>query len=294
MAFIRVKYIRSSSGEKQFGPYSYLVESYREGGKVKQRHLGYLGPGDLRGQDVSTYTRQLGTTTQKVNKGLPPKTTGYHPYLGEDGNTYDFEVRDGEIHVVGVRDSKTNKEMNIPIKEIKKRWGWEKVKLREDRVPKPGTTKTLSDKQFLKVVDQEYKKSDKLGDMVHVPDLTKQIQKETGLSKEEVHKRLYEAYIDKKIDLQPGKGKGSLKGPDDATFQYMQPRKLGTTNQEVQKFNMMTITEFQEHIDDYEYDKDTQELNRIKRVVKSEKINNQATKLYYIDASLRRIKEEED
>ena len=219
MAFIRVKYIKSGNSKR---PYSYLVENYREGGKVKQRVLEYLGSGDLRGQDVSSTSKQLGTTkslrsfskgmsiqdyerlmhekldriekikdpqkrikaleqldkqsdimirskdgtlvkntefsrltnmysqadkelgttTQKtkvINKGLPPKTTGYHPYLGEDGYTYDFEVRKGEIHVVGVRD-KNDKEIDMSIKEIKNRWGWRDVKLKDSRAPKLSTT----------------------------------------------------------------------------------------------------------------------------------------------------------
>lgn len=70
--------------------------------------------------------------TKVINKGLPPKTTGYHPYFGEDGNTYDFEVRNGEIYVVGVRDKNDN-ETNMSSKEIKERWGWKEVKLKDDR-----------------------------------------------------------------------------------------------------------------------------------------------------------------
>jgi len=67
-----------------------------------------------------------------INKGLPPKTTGYHPYLGEDGYEYRFEVRDNQIHVLEVVDKK-GEEVPMRIEEIKFRWGWEKVKLIDDR-----------------------------------------------------------------------------------------------------------------------------------------------------------------
>lgn len=58
-----------------------------------------------------------------INIGLPLKTTGYHPYLGEDGYEYWFEVKDGLIYVVGVVD-KDHKEVSMSISEIEKRWGW--------------------------------------------------------------------------------------------------------------------------------------------------------------------------
>ena len=52
-------------------PYSYLVESYREGGKVRQRYLKYIGPGDLRTLKSkvelgTTKTAKLGTTKSKI------------------------------------------------------------------------------------------------------------------------------------------------------------------------------------------------------------------------------------
>jgi len=56
MAFIRVKMVKGN-------PYSYLVESYREGGKVRQRYLKYIGPGDLR---TSKSKDELGTTKSKI------------------------------------------------------------------------------------------------------------------------------------------------------------------------------------------------------------------------------------
>lgn len=43
MAYIRTKEIKGNI-------YSYLVEGKRVDGKVKQKVLKYLGPGDLRGQ----------------------------------------------------------------------------------------------------------------------------------------------------------------------------------------------------------------------------------------------------
>lgn len=67
MAFIRVKWIKSGNSKR---PYSYLVESIWEDGKVKQKTLKYLGPGDLRTstskQELGTRTQKLGTTESKI------------------------------------------------------------------------------------------------------------------------------------------------------------------------------------------------------------------------------------
>lgn len=68
MAFIRIKMVKGK-------PYSYLVENYREGGKVRQRVLKYLGAGDLRSQNVSSISTQLGTTTKKKREVKLPKRT---------------------------------------------------------------------------------------------------------------------------------------------------------------------------------------------------------------------------
>lgn len=79
MAFIRIKMVKGR-------PYSYLVENYREGGKVRQRVLKYLGAGDKRD---SSSAAKLGTTPK-----TQPKIS--EKQLGKVENTHerDDTVRD--------------------------------------------------------------------------------------------------------------------------------------------------------------------------------------------------------
>ncbi|MAH50103.1 hypothetical protein CMI37_30060 [Candidatus Pacearchaeota archaeon] len=57
MSYVRTKIIKGR-------PYRYLQESYRSGGKVMTRHLGYLGAGTVGGGSVGGGGKKLGTTTQ--------------------------------------------------------------------------------------------------------------------------------------------------------------------------------------------------------------------------------------
>ena len=202
MAYTRIKY---SKGR----PYLYRVESYREEGKVKQRILQYIGPVNIDSQ-VQSIKRAL-RTSDFQEKEMQKRA---------DWN------QEGDREMYQDSANREKKEQVL----LKK-----KLAVYERHQKKLGTT--YNDKKFLEVVEQSYESSKKLGDMAHVPELTEKIQKNTGLSKEQVHKKLYESYKKKEIDLQPGKGKDSLQSPDDnSKFQYMQFRdKLGTTTNIVNK-----------------------------------------------------------
>jgi len=190
MAFTRIKY---SKGR----PYLYRVENYREGGKVRQRHLQYIGPVNV--DSKITEIESALQTSESQEKEMQKRAD-----WNQEGDKvmYEREVK---------QEQEEQKRLN------------KKLAVYERHQKKLGTT--INDKTFMNVVNQSYESSKKLGKMVHVPELTEKIQKNTGLSKEQVHEKLYDAYKEKTIDLQPGKGKDSLKSPDDdSTFQYMQFR----------------------------------------------------------------------
>jgi len=81
MAFVRTKTIKGND-------YLYLVESYREGGQVKQRVLEYLGPvGQVSMSDVSERYRGDVERMSKMNETNQTKT-GLELWIEVDGETY--------------------------------------------------------------------------------------------------------------------------------------------------------------------------------------------------------------
>ena len=58
----------------------------------------------------------------------------------------------------------------------------------------------------MKIVTEAYHRiDDKLGDMVTIPALTAKIKEKLGWDLQTIHEKLYNLYLNHKIDLQPGK-----------------------------------------------------------------------------------------
>lgn len=81
--------------------------------------------------------------------------------------------------------------------------------------------------QFLFQLRQAYETvPSRMGDMVEIPILADILRKNTGWGIDQIYRQIYQVYLEKKVDLQPGKASSGnpLKGEDGSTFYWFQFR----------------------------------------------------------------------
>ena len=66
----------------------------------------------------------------------------------------------------------------------------------------------------------------KMGDMVEISQLSHILAEETGWTINQIHNQIYQAYLEKRVDLQPGKVSGgtALEAEDGSKFTWFQFR----------------------------------------------------------------------
>lgn len=81
--------------------------------------------------------------------------------------------------------------------------------------------------QFLFQLRQAYETApSKMGDMIEIPILAEILKKNTGWEIDHIYQQLFQAYLEKRVDLQPGKASSGkpLEAEDGSTFYWFQFR----------------------------------------------------------------------
>ena len=211
----------------------------------------------------------------------------YDFFVEKDGTIKLLDIIDSRVEPMKDRATINQEQISMNLEDVKDRWGWdESVEIIDERAPtfqKPdykysGEKIKLNDpvlrheemselttkieaknkknlqKHFDYYLAEAYNDSQKMGTMVEMKDIVEKLKDSTGLSEKEIHALIYEAYVFKKIDLQPGKSKGNVIRVEDEfnstgekTFTWIQPREGKSMKELITRRAKQEFTEINTH-----------------------------------------------